>query len=413
MRVLFLKAYYKPEIVASQHLFDDLCIDLINQGFEIELYAPIPTRGISNEVRSEYKKKRRNESKFDDHLIINRLLIPIERKNPILRAIRYIWMNIVFVYCAIKSEADLIFLYSTPPTQGAMGALLRKIKKTPVIYNLQDIFPDSLVNTGLTDEGSLLYKIGRMVENFTYKNVDKIIAISEDFKKNIMAKGVPERKIEIVPNWIDENEVIPIDRENNILFNRLNLPEDKFYVSYCGNIGLTQNIDMLVEVAKALESNTNIMFLIIGDGAYKPELEKQIKDKKLKNMILLPFQPYEDIAHVFSIGDVGLVISKANVAQNSVPSKTWSIMSAGRPVLASFDTGSELHRIIESSQCGVCVESDNKDLLRNAILWLYENDEERIQMGENGREFILNNLTRKAGTSKIINIIGNVIDEQR
>lgn len=412
MKILIFNAYYEPEIAASLYLCVNLYEDLANNGFELDLFVPIPTRGVSIETRNEYKKKR-YEIKCNGKLKIHRIFIPGESQNTLLRTMRYLLMNIIFFYIGLRTETNLIFLDSTPPTQGAMGALLKRIKKVPVVYDLQDIFPDSLVNTGLTHEGSFLFKIGTMIENFTYKNVNKILVISEDFKINIIAKGVPEEKMEIVYNWVDENEVVPLPKDENILFERFNLPKDKFYISYCGNIGLTQNMDMLVEAAEELESNPNIMFLIVGDGAYKPELEKQINDKELKNIILLPFQPYEDIAHVFSLADVGLVISKANIGNNSVPSKTWSIMSAGRAVLASFDIGSELNRIIERSQCGVCVEPDNKDAFKKAVLWLYENKEARIQMGDNGRKFIMNNLTRKAGTSKKINIIEKVIYEQR
>lgn len=206
----------------------------------------------------------------------------------------------------------------------------------------------------------------------------------------------------------DECNVVAIDRENNKLVDRYNIDESKFYVSYCGNIGLTQNMDMLIDVAEDLKNKNDIVFLIIGDGAYKHELEKLIIDKRLNNVNILPFQPYEDIAHVFSLGDIGLIISKANVGQNSVPSKTWSIMSAERAVLASFDTYSELSRIIESTSCGICVPAEDKTALKDAILKLYDNKIIRHAMGKNGREFILNNLTRKVGTSKIIDIINKI-----
>jgi glycosyltransferase involved in cell wall biosynthesis len=413
MKILKLSPYYDPEQISSSHLTKDLEEAYVSAGFEIEIYAPTPTRGVNNKIRSNYKRIK-YEEKYGGKIKIHRFAMFREGRNPVLRAIRYNLCHVIQYFKAIKvKDIDVIIAGSTPPTQGILVALVKKKLKVPVIYNLQDIFPDSLVNAGLTEEGSLLFKIGKMVENYTYRNADKIIVISEDFKRNIMAKGVPEEKIETVYNWIGENEVVPIERKDNILINKYGLEQDRFYISHCGNIGLSQNMDMLVEVAKELECNPDIMFLIIGDGAYKPELEKRIKDKELKNIILLPFQPYEDIAHVFSIGDVGLVISKSNVGQSSVPSKTWSIMSAERPVLASFDTGSELNRIIESSHCGICVQSDEKDSLINAILWLFENKEKRKQMGEKGREFILNNLSKAAGTGKMINIIKNVINEHR
>src|SRR5699024_10501649 len=130
----------------------------------------------------------------------------------------------------------------TPPILGAKAALVKKFRHIPFIYTLQDIFPDSLVSTGLTHQGSLLWLIGQRLENFTYRNADKIIVISDDFKRNIVAKGVPEHKIEVVYNWVDEKAVTPIEREANRLITRYGLDKDKFYATYCGNIGLTQNM---------------------------------------------------------------------------------------------------------------------------------------------------------------------------
>ncbi len=408
MKILYFSAYYKPEIAASSYIFDNIKEALTNAGHEIILYAPMPTRAVSTEVRNQYKKKK-YEEEHNGKLKIYRFSMFREGKNPLVRAFRYFCCSIVFLLKGLLAkDIDVIMIGSTPPIQGAMAAILKKFKKVPVIFNLQDIFPDSLVNTGLTKKGSILFKIGRIIEDFTYKNVDKIIVISEDFKQNIMAKGVPEEKIEIVYNWVDENSVFSVERENNILINRYNLDPTKFFITYCGNVGFTQNLQMLGEVAKELEKYDDIQFIIIGDGAYSIELEKQIIEKKINNLLVLPFQPYEDIANVFSIGDVGLIISKANVGQNSVPSKTWSIMSASRAVLASFDEDSELCSIIRKAKCGVCVEADNKNRLKEAILSLYNNREEIYEYGKNGRKYILENLTREVGTSKIVKIMSEV-----
>lgn len=114
--------------------------------------------------------------------------------------------------------------------------IIKKIKHIPFVYNLQDIFPDSLVGTSLAQKGGLLWKIGRVIENFTYKHADKIIVISEDFKKNIMAKGVPEEKIVVVYNWVDQNAVVDVSKEENKLFDMYDLDRKKFYYEYSGTL---------------------------------------------------------------------------------------------------------------------------------------------------------------------------------
>ncbi len=404
MRVLVMIAYYTPEIAGGLYLETNLFDDMAGYGLDVDIFAPLPSRGVDRKIRKEYMKKKL-EIKSDGKQRIHRFYLPRERDNTILRAIRYLFMNFAFLCKGILAPADLIFVESTPPTQGAMGALLKKLKKVPMIYVLQDIFPDSLVNSGLIKRDSLIWKIGRKIEDFTYENADRIITISEDFKNNIASKGVPTEKIEVIYNWADENAVKNIDRKKNRLFSKYGLDSNKFYITHCGNIGYTQNMDMLLEAAKELENYRDLEFILIGDGAYKAEVERSISDKGIKNLEIIPFQPYEDISLVFSLGDVGLIISKPNVGENSVPCKTWSIMSAERPILASFDLGGVLNTIINKSDSGVCVQAGDKEKLKEAILYFYNNREEAFQKGLNGRRYVMNNLTRNSGTSKYIEII--------
>ena len=390
--------------MASTHLDEHRYYAFAAEGYKMLLYTPSPTRGITDEVRSEYKR-RKKEIMYDWMMEVNRFAMFREGSNPVMRALRY-----TLCWCAqlckglCAKDIDLIYLVSTPPIQGVLGGLLKKIKKVPFVYNLQDIFPDSLVGTGLAKRGGLLWKIGRVIENFTYRSADKIIVISEDFKRNIMAKGVPEEKIVVVYNWVDEEAVKHVPREENILFDRYGLDRGKFYITYCGNIGLTQNMDLLLEVAKELESEQDIQFVLIGEGAYKAKVQEIVKEKQINNVSLLPFQPYEEISHVFSLGDVGLVISKPGVGENSVPSKTWSIISASRPVLANFDEN-ELKGIVERHKCGIFTKAGDKEAFKQAILDLYNDRSRCEQLGRNGREFILKNLTRAVGTQKYVDVI--------
>jgi glycosyltransferase involved in cell wall biosynthesis len=411
MKLLLLTPYFTPEQMASTHLANNLYESFAIAGIKIELYTPTPTRGVSKEVRKEYKY-RRTEKMYDGMMTVHRFGLMSEGNNPLGRALRYTLCCIKqFFYGVFARDAhrcDVMFIASTPPIQGAMAALVKKVRHIPLVYNLQDIFPDSLVGTGMTKKGSLLWKIGRKIEDFTYRNADKIIVISEDFKRNIMAKGVPEDKIEVVYNWVDEKAVFNVPREQNQLFDKYGLDRSKFYVTYCGNIGLTQNMDLLIDVAKQLANRPDIHFVLVGEGVDKKRVTERVDDEGIKNITLLPFQPYEDISQVFSLGDVGLIISKPGVGENSVPSKTWSILSAERPVLANFDE-TELKTIIENNHCGIFTKAGDKQAFVDAILYLYNNEETNTQMGENGRRFIMQNLTREIGTSKYVNVVEAII----
>lgn len=408
MKILYLSAYSFPEQVASSYLGNNRNQAFADNGWDMVNYAPTPCRGIDKATREKYKKIKR-EQRFDGHMVVHRFSLFAEGKNPVARAFRYAICCLKHfnrgVFAKDARTCNVMFIASTPPIQGAMAAMIKKFRpKLPFVYNLQDIFPDSLAGTGLAKKGGFLWKIGRVIENFTYRNADKIIVISEDFKKNIMAKGVPEDKIVVIYNWVDQNAVVDVPRSENVLFDRYGLDRNKFYVTYNGNIGLTQNMDMLLEVAKSLEANEDIHFVLVGNGAYLEQVKQIIKDRNVQNVTLLPFQPYEEISHVFSLGDVSLVISKPGVGENSVPSKTWSIMSASRPVLANFDEN-ELKTIIEENHCGIFTKAGDKVAFTDAILKLYNDRDLCKEMGKNGRKFVMDNLTKEVGTSKYVEVI--------
>ena len=409
MKILFLPGYCVPERAASGYLGLNRNETFAKQGWDMVVYTPTPCRGISKELRKEYcSKEHRVDVDILGHRTIHRFSMYAEGKNSILRALRYCLIAIKHfnraVFAKDARSCNIMFISSTPPINGAMAALVKKCRHIPIVYNLQDIFPDSLAGTGLAKKGGLLWKIGRVIENFTYRNADKIIVISQDFKKNIMAKGVPEEKIEVIYNWVDQNAVVDVPREKNILFDRYELDRSKFYITYNGNIGLTQNMDMLLEVAKALEANEDIQFVLVGNGAYLEQVKEIIKNRNVTNVTLLPFQPYEEISHVFSLGDVSLVFSKPGVGANSVPSKTWSIMSASRPVLANFDEN-ELKTIVEDNNCGIFTKAGDKVAFTDAILKLYHDRELCREMGKNGRKFVMANLTKEVGTQKYVDVI--------
>lgn len=284
---------------------------------------------------------------------------------------------------------------------------------------LQDIFPDSLVGTGLAKKGGILWKIGRVIENFTYRNADKIIVISEDFKRNIMAKGVPEEKIEVIYNWVDENAVVPVAKGENPLYEEFGISRERFTVVYAGNLGNAQNIGIIMDAARALKGNEGIQFVIFGKGGLEDEIKQAREQEHLENLMILPLQPFERVSQVYGLGDVCIVACKPGLGGAAMPSKTWSIMSSGRAVLANFDEG-ELKNILEGcydndndndnkvGACGVFTKAGDLEGFVSAIERLSQNPALCAQMGRNGREFILRNLTKEVGTRKYVEVIKSV-----
>lgn len=402
MKILFLNAYFKPEIIAYTHLEEDILSELINCGHSVEIICPTPSRGLDKKTIKEYRSKKK-ESLYDGLVNVIRFSCPKEGKNPIIRALRYFWCNIREYYIASKCKnIDVVFTVSTPPTQGFLGGKIVKRlskknnKKIPLIYNLQDIFPDSLVTTGLTKEGSLLWKIGRKIENYTYCNADKIIVISEAFKKNLLAKNVPEDKIVVIPNWVNIDNVHSIQRAHNKLIYEYNIDFKKFIVVYAGNFGKAQGADVVLQCANLLKDEKDIQFVIFGGGS---EFE-QVKElaKEMDNVIIDSLLSADRISEVYSLGDVALITCRKGVGNSGMPSKTWSIMACNTPIIASFDTDSELADIIKKAQAGICVEPENAEALANAIL-----EAKNSRLTSKGREYVLNYASKDVCAKEYVN----------
>lgn len=404
MRVLELPAYFYPESMSSAHLDDNLRQAIVDAGMEMAIYCPTPTRGITLEERQEYKK-RKLDKMYDGHVTVHRFSLYGEGKNPVLRALRYILSCIMqfnrAVFAKDARSCDVMFITSTPPIKGAMAGLAKKFNHKPIVYQLQDIFPDSLAGSGLAKKGGPLWKIGRLIENFTYRNADKIVVISEDFKRNIMSKGVPEKKIVVVYNWVDEKAVQPVDKSANPLFEEFSLSRDNFTVVYAGNLGNAQNISIILDGAKLLPE---VQFAVFGSGGLENEVRGRIEKEGLANVHLNPLQPYERVSQVYSLGDVCVVSCKQGFGGSAMPSKTWTIMSCGRPVIASFDEG-ELKEILEKNNCGVFTHAGNVDEFVEEIKRLAAEPSRCSEMGANARQFILDNLTKAVGTAKYVEVI--------
>ena len=412
MKILKLPAYCEPERISSSHLSKDLEEAYIAAGFKTVIYCPTPTRGISPEEREQYKKIK-YEEKRDGMITVHRFNMMREGRNPIVRAMRYVLVNLNQYRLGARSQdIDLIMASSTPPTQGVLCGLVKKRlskkygRPVPFIYNLQDVFPDSLVTAGLAKKGGLLWKIGRKIEDYTYRSADAIIVIGEDIKKNIMEKGVAEDKIHIIPNWIDTETTVPVPFEDNALAKELGIEAGKFRVVYAGNLGLMQGVDTLIDTATLMKDDDTVEFLIFGKGAAENQLKARAAD--LPNVQFYPMMPPERVPEVYSLGDCCAVMCKKGTGVSGVPSKTWTIMACGRPLLVSFDE-SELCEIVRTAQAGLCSAAEDAEAMRDNIKALQT---ATVAYGDNARAYAVANTDKKQSVAKYVALINRTVGER-
>lgn len=410
---LYLVQYFPPEKSSGSDLVEDLLEGFANEEWNIDLFTPTPTRGVTKAQRMEYCQRKRVEKILKGNVIIHRMHLYREGKSFIGRAIRYILFSIECLWKSVTVPADFIFTGSGPPSQGVVVALAKKISGKKVVYNLQDIFPDSLVTSGICDENSVLMKIGYAMEKFTYKNVDLIITVSDDMEENIRRKGVPLEKIKVVRNWIDTDKVFPIEREKNFVFDKLGITREKFLVVYAGNIGKVQGIDVIVRAAEKLKENVDIQFIIIGNGSEEEEIKNMILKKELNNIAMFPLLELEWVSQVYSMADVCIISCKPGTGGSGMPSKTWTIMAAGTPIIASFDKGSEMEKIITEAKCGICTEAGNENTLVEAIEKMFFNKKDMKTMSYNAREYAVQHVSKEKAVQMYINCINDLLEKGR
>lgn len=407
MKVLFLNAYFLPEKISFTHLEQDLLKGLVDAGHEVEIICPTPTRGISPEVAKEYKHKLTDEM-LDGKVRITRFPMIREGRNPITRALRYYMCTETESRLAKKREGvDIVFAVSTPPTQGQMAGRVAKKLGCPFLYSLQDIFPDSLVTTGLAKEGSFLYNRGVKIASETYSLADKIVVIANSFIDNLKDKGINEDKVAYIPNWTDTSAIHPVSKTENKLFDELNIDRNCFTVVYAGNFGEAQGAEVIINAAKILRENNDIKFVIFGGGSRYDAMCEEVKHLELTNVVINPLLPQERVAEVYSIGDVALVTCKKGVGGSGMPSKTWSIMACNTPIIASFDTNSELATILQEANAGVCVEPENAEALAKAIL---DSKSGRISPLNGGREYVCSHVSKEICVGRYIELMEELVD---
>lgn len=406
MKILEMPPYYLPEQIASTHLTLDLTEGFVNKGYMIENYVPVPCRGISKETRKKYSKMLYEEM-YNGKVKIIRFPIWKEGHNPIGRAFRYFVSNIIQARkgCRAK-DIDIVIGGSTPPIQGLLcGYVANRLskqygKKVPFIYLLQDVFPDSLVTTGLAKKNGILWRIGRLIENAVYKQADKIIVISEGIKNNIMNKGVSTEKITVIKNWIDLDHVKPVEKNENSLIEEFSIPKDKFLVVYAGNFGAAQGAEIILKTAENLKNERDIHFVIFGGGAY---FENARKDAyRMQNVSIQGLQPQDKVSEVYSLGNVALITCKPGTGNAGMPSKMWSIMACNTPIIASFDLESDLAEELKKSGAGICVKPGDIDELAKAIKGSYNEWKVGIRKTYNFRDYVYNNASKDVCVNRYI-----------
>ena len=395
LHIALVSAYFAPEITPITHLYANLAEDLCRYGARVTVVTNLPSRGLREEERKAYHD-RAEETAPEGYRILRVGLKTREKQNFLLRGFRFL-SNTNALYRAAKAvQADVYLLGSMPPFLGLVGASLNHHART--VYILQDIFPDSMVAMGKFTEWHPIVRLSRRMEQRIYRKNTSFVTLSEDMKRTLVARGIDPKKIVVIPNWADTDAIRPIAREENTLFEELGLSRDCFYAVYAGTLGILQEPDVMLDAAKLLREERDIRIVIFGDGALLEHVKARIAHEQINNILLFPLLPSERVAEVYSLGDAALVPLKKGVTRFAMPSKTWSALAAGRPVIVCVDAGSEWARSIEHESYGVCVTPGEPQEMADAILRLHASTVPLEELGARARCYACEHASRAAAT---------------
>jgi colanic acid biosynthesis glycosyl transferase WcaI len=407
MRILLLTAYFPPDTGSASHLFYELGKSLLSLGHEVKVITSLPNYFPSGDMK-KYKHKLFMREKYDELETLRIAAPEFPRHIPLARGIWQFYLAFVFfLSLSFLRNVDVMLIYSPPLTLGLTGWIIGRIKKIPVVLNVQDLFPQSAIDLGVL-KNRVLIKFFNALESFIYKRIDFITVHSMGNKKHILRKGIKSEKVEIVNNWVDTEYIGPENGDGKDFKNEFDL-SNNFIVSFAGVIGYSQDMDVIVQAAKKLEVHENIHFVIVGDGVQKQATMEKVKEIGLKNISFIPMLPREKYPEVLYASDVCLSTLKKHVKTPVVPSKILSIMASGRPLVAAMNLSGDAPKIIEEACCGYTLPPENAAQLSEAILELYRNPEKRERFGKKARKYAEENFSLPVAVKKYKEIFSKLI----
>lgn len=407
MRILVITQYFWPE----SFRINDLAVGLRTRGHEVSVLTGLPNYP-SGKLFKGYGWSSCGRSVQDGITVCRVPLLVRGQGRSWQLALNY--LSFVFFSCLFGpflccGKYDLVFVFEPSPfTVGIPGVLFRYLKKAPMLFWVQDLWPESIEATGTIRSPFLLSLVEKMVR-FIYRRCDRVLIQSEGFESPVINAGADSEKIIYFPNWAEEI-YRPIAKDET-------KPEAKelpagFRVMFAGNLGAAQSLETIVEAAIRLRYIEDIHWIIVGDGRIRIWLEQKIKEYSLQNVIYLIGQrPVESMPIYFSLSDILLVtLKRDDIFALTIPSKIQSYLACGKPVAGALD--GEGANIINESGAGYAVPAGDAKALADAVLKMYRlSNTERLQMGEKGRRYYDQHFDREHLFTRLEEIMKTAVKE--
>lgn len=410
--VMLLSLVFPPDSVSTAQIMGDLASDLDACGYHITVISTMPHYNRDPEAESRQPIKplwgpilRRS---FFRGITVYHTYMPRKGRNILFRVLAWLCFHAVSIVAAltVAPRPSVIIAPSPPLTIGICAWILSVIYHVPYIYNVQEIYPDMAIRLGAVRNRRVIDLLYRL-ERFVYRKASALTVIAWRMRERLLEKGVPGDKVQMIPNFVDVSELTPLSKVND--FSVKYSLNDKFVVSYAGNLGPAQGLEYFIDAACLLRDEESIRFLIMGDGILSEVLKQRIRQFDLPSFLFLPYQPYSLMAQAYAASDLCLVPQAPETGFEAVPSKVYRIMACARSVLAVTDSSSDLARLIVDAGCGAVVQPGSAEAIADVIRQASINPETWKNMGLKGREHVVHHYSRNTVSNQYHELVERLV----
>jgi colanic acid biosynthesis glycosyl transferase WcaI len=354
LRIAVLCPHFAPDNAPTGEVMTRIVTELAGLGHEVHVVTALPWyRAHRIESGWEGRWIRRETTPWGSITRVNPFP-GTDKRNLVRRALGFAGFSVLTGLASLRGgRVDAVIAMSPPLTLGLTGWVTHLVRRGPLVFNIQDVFPDAAVQTGAISNRWVI-AVARWLERVSYRRSAAVTVLSEDLRANVAAKMRPSHRdrVHVIPNFVDTEFIRPAGRLT-VYRTELGIGDEPV-VMYAGNVGFSQSLELVLGAARELPEVT---FVVNGDGAARASLEDAARD--LANVRFIGYQPKERLPEVLASADLHVVPLKAGLGSVSVPSKTYSILAAGRPVLAAIDADTEVPRMVAASGGGRIVPPDD------------------------------------------------------
>ncbi len=406
MNVLLITPYYPPEIGGAAHLMVELASSLKAKGHRVTVLTGYPRYNIKI-APAQYKRSFWMTETMNGITVKRTRILTLPRSSMIGRGLEHFFVGLwLGALTAVAPRADVAMVLSPPLPLPWMIALIGRLRRMPVVVNIQDLFPREAVELGILTN-PLLIRFFEMMERQVYALASQVTVHSPGNMDHVVEQGGKRGRVNVVGNWVDLDRIRPGERDN--AFSRQHGLGSRFVVSYAGTMGWAQDMGTIVKSAALLREKKEILFFFVGDGVEKGKAQAMSREMGLENMLWLPTQPWTVYPEILSASDACLINLCPELRTPVVPSKLLSIMAAGRPVIASLPAESDARIMIADAGCGISVDAGDDKALAAAIGKLVSDRTLGREMGRKGRAYAEANLSRDFCTGQMESVMKKAI----